>query len=54
MSEDENPLSLCIPVVQLDCCRIFLVICVGPRRLPLLYCVHFSDLVYHLNKKLAD
>lgn len=31
---------------------IFLVICV--RRLPLLYCVYFGDLVYHLNKKLAD
>lgn len=31
---------------------IFLVICV--RRLPLLYCVHFGGLVYHLNKKLAD
>lgn len=33
---------------------IFLVICMDPRRLPLLNCVHFGGLVCHLNKELAE
>lgn len=54
MSEGETPLSLAFLWSSWIAAGIFLVICVGPRWLPLLNCVHFGDLVYHLNKKLAD